>query len=290
MTDDSDATAALDAVLAAFADHLAAGTARPMLDHLDDDDRRTAGELMRLMESARGIDPSASAPSLEALLAGTEFADALPPPGPVAPDVTAIDRLRDVLVAVDPRVEVGARPDGMVSFVYLDLRAWFCSVDGGEPTLDRGRLRALFDADVDLDVIGIVAGATPELLTRLVSRYDVDPTVFTATASSEPPPVVLPATLAARRLLEDSAPEWDSAGLDDAAFDDIDVSSLQVHLARDLLAAEARRPYRGDKALAYRSLVDHGNQIVELVAKATRPGGMSVDLAAEVDRIARRVA
>jgi len=68
---------AVDGVLAAFSDHLERGGPRPPLDHLDSHDRQLAENLMRLMETGRGIDPSASAPSLEGLLAGTEFADAL---------------------------------------------------------------------------------------------------------------------------------------------------------------------------------------------------------------------
>jgi hypothetical protein len=71
--DDDDA---LDDVLAAFSDHLDHGTPCPALDHLDPYDRHVIEDLMRLIETGRRIDPSLSAPSLEALLAGTEFADA----------------------------------------------------------------------------------------------------------------------------------------------------------------------------------------------------------------------
>ena len=68
---------AVDDVLAAFSDHLEHGAPRPSLDHLDSHDRQLVGNLMRLMETGRGIDPAASSPSLEALLAGTEFVDNL---------------------------------------------------------------------------------------------------------------------------------------------------------------------------------------------------------------------
>jgi hypothetical protein len=68
---------AVDDVLAAFSDHLNRGTPLPALDYLEPRDRQLAEDLMRLMETARRIDPSALAPSLDALLAGTEFADAL---------------------------------------------------------------------------------------------------------------------------------------------------------------------------------------------------------------------
>jgi len=76
---------AVDDVLEAFSDHLEHGAPRPSLDHLDSHNRQLAENLMRLMETGRGIDPSASAPSLEALLAGTEFADAFDGPDLTAP-------------------------------------------------------------------------------------------------------------------------------------------------------------------------------------------------------------
>src|SRR4051794_26773118 len=96
---------AVDDVLAAFSHHLAQGTARPALEHLDPHDRQLAEDLMRLMETGRRIDPSASAPSLEALLADTEFADALPPAAPIS-EAPVLHRVQDVLTHVDPRGEV----------------------------------------------------------------------------------------------------------------------------------------------------------------------------------------
>lgn len=91
---------AVDAVLAAFSDHVTKGTARPTLDHLDPHDRQVAADLMRLMETGRRIDPSASAPSLEVLLADTEFADSLPPAAS-SPAPPVLHQLRDVLTEVD---------------------------------------------------------------------------------------------------------------------------------------------------------------------------------------------
>jgi hypothetical protein len=82
---------AVDDVLAAFSDHLEHGAPRPALDSLNPHDRRLAEELMQLMETSRGIDPSASAPSLEALLADTEFADALPVAAPTPEAQSGVD-------------------------------------------------------------------------------------------------------------------------------------------------------------------------------------------------------
>jgi hypothetical protein len=245
---------------------------------------------MRLMETGRRIDPSASAPSLEALLAGTEFADALPAAAPM-PAPPVLHQLRDVLTEVDPRAEVVAEPEGFVSFAYLDLLARFHLVDGNEPTLAHHAVKVLFDADVDVDLIGLVAAETPEMLTRVVSRYDVDTTVSTAADRPVAPQPALPAVLAARRIMEHSAPEWGGFGLDGGSVDDVvDVASLATHLTTKLVAEEAKRRYQGDKALAHRSLVGHEHRLAELVAAASLPREVPFDLAAEVDRIARQVA
>lgn len=281
---------AVDAVLAAFSVHLDRGTARPRLEHLDPHDRQIAADLMRLMETGRRIDPAASAPSLEALLAGTEFADALPPTAS-SPAPPVLDQLRDVLIEVDPRAEVIADPEGFVSFAYLDLLARFHLVNSYEPTLGDHAIKALFNADVDVDLIGLVAAETPELLTRVVSRYDVDTTVTTAAGQPVTPPPALPAALAARQIMEHSAPEWGVSGLGSGSLDDfVDVASLAAHLATKLVAEEAKRRYQGDKALAYRSLVGHEHHLAELVATASRPREVPFDLDAEVERTARRVA
>lgn len=280
---------AVDAVLAAFSDHLAIGTVRPTLEHLDAHDRQVAADLMRLMETSRRIDPSASAPSLEALLAGTEFADALLAVAPMSA-LPLLHQLRNVLIGVDPRAEVVAEPEGFVSFAYLDLLARFHPVDGKEPTLAHHAVKVLFDADVDVDLIGLVAAETPELRTRVVSRYDVDTTVSTAADRPVAPQPALPAVLAARRIMEHSAPEWGGFGLDSGSVDNvIDVASVAGQFATKLVAEEAKRRYQGDKALAYRSLVGHEQRLAELVAAASLPRETPVDLATEVDRIARQL-
>ncbi len=280
---------AVDDVLAAFSDHLEHGTPRPALDHLDPHDRRIVEDLMRLMETGRRIDPSASAPSLEALLAGTEFADALPPAAPT-PEVPVLHRLQDLLTDVDPRAEVHVDDEGFVSFGYLDLLARFHPLDTDDPWLPEDALRALFDADSYVDLVALVAAQTGELLTRVVSRYDVDPTISTAAnRPASPAPPVLPLVHACRAILEHSAPEWGEFGLDRTALDLVDVAELETQIATRLVAEEAKRRYQGDKAVAYRGLVGHEHRLVGLITTAMRPGD-PVDLAAEVDRLARQVA
>jgi hypothetical protein len=283
MNDHSDA---VDDVLAAFDEHLAHRGPRPTLDHLAPGDRQVAEELMRLMETARSIDPAASAPSLESLLAGTPFVGALATLSPVP---SVLHQVQDVVAGVDPRVEVSLDGEGFVSFAYLDLLAHFYPVDSDEPTASEEALRALFDDDVDVDLVGLVAMGTSELLTRVVSRYDVDPTVSTSASRPYEPAAALPLplVLAARSILEQSAPEWGEFGLAEATLE-IDIVGLQTEIANVLVAEESKRRYQGDKALAYRSLAGHEHRLVHLVATASRPD--AGEAAAELDRTARQVA
>ena len=81
---------------------------------------------------------------------------------------------------------------GFVSFGYLDLLARFYPLDTDDPRLPEDALRALFDADSYVDLVALVAAPTSELLTRVVSRYDVDPTISTAATGSVSPAPVLP--------------------------------------------------------------------------------------------------
>jgi len=276
---------AVDEVLTAFSNHLDHGRARPTVDHLEPDERQVVEELMRLMETGRWIDPAASTPSLEALLAGTEFADALTP----TPSRPVLHDVQEVLRGVDARAEVSIDDEGFVCFAYLDLLARFYPVDGDDPVTSDDTARALFDADVDVDLIAFVAARTPELLTLVVSRYDVDTTVSTAANRPyEPASSALPLALAARAILEYSAPEWGEFGLVHPTLDVVDIVDVQTEIAKQLVAEEAKRRYQGDKALAYRGLVGHEPRLVELVSAASGSG--DVDLAAELDRVTRQVA
>ena len=284
----NDHSNAVDDVLAAFDEHLAHRGPRPTLDHLAPGDRQVAEELMRLMETARWIDPAASAPSLEALLAGTPFIGALAP-ATASPVPSVLHQVQEVVAGVDPRVEVSLDGEGFVSFAYLDLLARFYPVDSDEPTANEEALRALFDDDVDVDLVGLVATGTSELLTRVVSRYDVDPTVSTSASRPYEPAAALPLplALAARSILEQSAPEWGEFGLAEATLE-VDIAGLQTEIANVLVAEESKRRYQGDKALAYRSLAGHEHRLVQLVATASRPDAS--EAAAELDRTARQVA
>lgn len=75
----------VDAALEAALKHLDTGGPEPCLAHLSKDERAEVTEIVGLVNDARGVDFTRPRPSLETLLAGTEFAL----PGPDHPPATA---------------------------------------------------------------------------------------------------------------------------------------------------------------------------------------------------------
>jgi hypothetical protein len=285
----------VDRVILAFLDYLEGVAERPSLDHLNAQDHDRAQRLIDTLEAGRGIDPYASRPSVEALLADTELASMLIPDSfTAAIDVSTIE---NVLSAVDERVQVEVDSDAAegptVVFSYLDLRARFVLVDVDSPVLT-GDVRAvaqrLFEVDPDTVRVGVVA-RTDELLTQIVSADDLGATITTPRGQPHNSlESALPLALAARRMLEQSAPEWDPFDFDQTASDPLDVGAIAAAIARRVIEREAARPYRGDKARAYRGLVGQEGVFAELIAEVSADGADAVDLDAAASRIAQEAA
>ena len=285
----------VDAVIQAFLDHLEGAAERPNLDQLTDEERREAEALMASLEAAQGIDPSASRPSIERLLAGTPFEEILHAHDRASAGALDIETVRDVLVAVDgrARVEIDHANQHAV-YSFLDLRARFVMVDldGSEPFVTdaaRSTVDAIFHTDPETTRVGIVAAGS--LITQMLAAHDLGRTITTPNGSShiqwEPP---LPLSLAVRRMLEQCAPEWDRFDFDPASGEPVDIASIAAELARRLIAQEAARRYQGEKARAYKSLLQQEDLVAELAASVLLEPPGSVDLDAEVTRIVQAAA
>ncbi len=282
----------VDPVILAFLDHLEGLGPRPTLDHLAAADRVRATAHLDGMSTARGLDPYRSRPTVHALLADTPMAPLLP--ALREPAVADVDprTLWTVLSEVDSRARVEIDgPD--VVFAYLDLRARFLLVSAATPVVDedvRALVRRRFDADPDTSRVGVVAAGSAELLTQLLAADELGDTITTPRGGPhvrwEP---VLPLALAARRMLEQSAPEWPSFDFDEAWTEALDVTGIAADIARRLVAHESGRSYRGDKRRAYQALLGQEQAFAELVARVAGPGGR-VDLDVEIIRIMRAAA
>ena len=289
----------VDGVIQAFLDHLEGTAERPNLDHLTDVERREAEEIMASLEAARGMDPYASRPSIERLLAGTPLEEVLHARNGVSASAADNEIVRDVLAGIDARarVEVG-HSNGLVSLVYsyLDLRAQFMTVeaDASEPFVTdavRSTVEAIFRIDPDTTRVGVVAAGSRELITQMLAAHDLGRTITIPGGSLhtqwETP---LPLALAVRRMLEQCAPEWDRFDFDPTFGEAVDIAGIAAELARRLIAQEAARRYQSEKARAYKSLLQQEDLIGELTASVLLEPAGSVDLDAEVTRITKAVA
>jgi hypothetical protein len=280
----------VDTVILAFLDYLEGVAPRPSLDHLDPADRVRAAAHLDGLAIARGLDPYTSRPPIEALLAQTPLAPLLPALRPAEP--ADLRTLWTVLTDVDSRAR--AEIDGAsVVFSYLDLRTRFVLVPAATPAVTdevRATVRRLFDADPDTSRVGVVAAASGELLTQLLAVDEIGDTI--TTPRGEPHlrwDPVLPLAMAARRMLEQSAPEWPGFDFDDARIEALDVAGIAAEIARRLIGHEAARPYRGDKRRAYQALIGQEQAFADLVARVAEPG-TELDLDAETARIMRAAA
>jgi hypothetical protein len=190
---------------------------------------------------------------------------------------------------VDSRAQVDIDSTShTVVYSYLDLRARFLLVPTATPVVTeevRAAVEALFDADPDTARVGVVAARSDELVTQVLSADDVGATI--TTPRGEPHlrwDPRLPLVLAARRILEQSAPEWPSFDFDQAHNDALDLTTIAAGIARRVIEREAARSYRGDKRRAYKALVGHERVFAELVVRVSTQGA-DVDLDVETSRI-----
>ena len=288
----------VNTVMLAFLDYLEDAAPRPVLDHLTDEDRRRAEALMDSLIAGRGIDPHASRPSIEALLVGTQLAGLLPAVNPATVGAADLTTVREVLDCLDGRARVDIDSNGSdeatVVYSYLDLRARFLLVQADTPVVTnevRTLVERVFDDDPHTSRVGVVAARSDDLATQVLSADEVGHTITTPRGEPhtrwDPP---LPLALAARRMLEQSAPEWDSFDFNQALNDPLDVTSVAAEIAGRIIGREAARSYRGDKARAYRALVGRERVFADLVAKVSAPGTEAVDLDLETTQIARAAA
>jgi hypothetical protein len=295
----------VDGVILAFLDYVEGMGPRPTLDHL-----------------GRGIDPRASRPSVEAMLADTPHAGLFPdvsrpdvsrpqprragggragtvrgPDGRGGRNVNGeadLAAVRRVLDTVDDRALVDDHhATATVLYSYLDFRARFMLVSAAVPIVDdavRGAVEVLFEADPDTSRVGVVAAGSRELVTQVLSADDLAATITAPDGGSRVRWAPrLPLALAARQLLEQAAPDWPALDVDRAHWGVLDVTAVAAEVARTVIAREAARSYRGDKKRAYRDLVGREQVFAEIVA-AVSARTSPVDLAAQIDTIARAAA
>ncbi len=310
----------VDAVVSAYLDFLEGHGHLPVLDNLTTEDRRQAEALIDAMHAGRGIDPHASTPSIEELLAGTELESALAllsaektDSKTMSPHYTAAGRRRpeaadrgraraelieNLLRGADPRVAVRIEPHRLVgpavTVSYLDLRAVFFPIEHDEPMItDETRILVgrMFDADTELEHVGVVAVGSYMLLTQVLSCSDLGSALITPSDRLELPwPPVLPLPQALRRLLELSAPVWEPFAFDSGPREPLNLAAVAAQVARRVVTREVMRRYRGEKSRAYKSFTGTEAIFADLIVKLGTGVAEEQDIEKALDRIAREAA
>jgi hypothetical protein len=244
----------VEAVIEAFLDHLESDTPAPTLDHLSAEDRARAEELMALMREGRGIDVYQSRPSLNTLLAGTEFEGWLDPP---QTEGLSLDAIRDDVTAVfdsAPIVDGAAEYEGINSNAVARCGAHRIRFQF------RDDLTSVFDlGNIDPQVaVGPVFGRFPETAIVIVitgdtvqssvaiDLYDTEPYIGSPDGEVHPPRLsrpILPLRDTLHLLVgeftttvgnDDVVPQGQHAEIDD-------IVDEESHAACATIAAEGRR-------------------------------------------------
>ncbi|HSK90112.1 MAG TPA: hypothetical protein VK875_02250 [Euzebyales bacterium] len=237
----------VDAVVEAFIDHLEGLGEAPALDDLDVEERARAEALIGSLEAGRGIDPYASRPSLEQLLAGTPLETALEAHD-VDPRDDLLHRIRDRLTMYAP-FHVDIWPDNAAA--AIGIGSDFVALVSAQ------RLRIQIRSDVEpsrlasLDpaaVAGPLYGAFPdtagvivvhpgdELSSIAVDPFDTEPYIETPAGTVARPVMhrpIMPLEDTVRAYLDEIAPALDTT-VDLAAMraDDVDPAAVARDAAR----------------------------------------------------------
>ncbi|MGI8793010.1 MAG: hypothetical protein ACR2H3_07525 [Acidimicrobiales bacterium] len=218
----------VDAVIAAYMSYLENGGPEPALDHLNNEQRREALELISLIEDARGVDFYRSPPPLDAVLAGSELEDRIEPPVTVGLSVDAIrvDVVSSLGSAAEPIVDAAAHAEGIqsdavVRFGALRVRVQFR--DDVPTVADLGHIDPRAAA-------GPIFGRFPETATVVVvigdddrssvaiDPYDTEEFIGTPDGETYPPRItrpILPLYDTLRRLVDELAPDLTVDDVDD---------------------------------------------------------------------------
>jgi hypothetical protein len=210
----------VEAVIVAYLDHLEHGGSEPSLDHLAEDDRIRAEQLIGLMRDGRGIDVYRSRPSLDRLLAGTEFEDWATPP---ATDGLSIEAIRDDVVtslgslstpiADGAAQNEGIRSDAVIRLGSLRIRVQFRD-DITTPAMlsdvdPRAAAGPVFGAFPDTAAVVLVIG-DEELSSVAIGPFDIEDFIGAPDGQVHQPSITRPIlglfdTL--RRVVDELAPD-----------------------------------------------------------------------------------
>ena len=294
MTDNHDEL--IERTVDDYLNHIEAGTSSdpPSLVHLSDAARAEVEAIIANIAGGHQFDPTESAPSLESLLAGTPFYDALTPDVDPAADLHEVQSRLDELAPWS--VQVRRDP--------LGLGGLFVVVVNGHRLRAQIRVDAKTPADLRsqelLGSAGAVFGMHPDTAGLVVIHRDsdmssvvVDPfdpewsieTPSGALVGPRPRRRIMPLPDAVRGFIEEIAPQFDPIALPSAAasYDHSPLRTDVHNLVRDQVEALVSEGMRARTDAKTRSWTSLGDDVVEAVraliddARAGRVNEQSIE-------------
>jgi len=217
----------VDAAVAAYITYLENGGPEPSLDHLTDEERKEALELISLMKDARGVDFYRSPPSLDAVLAGSELEHRVEPPATLGLSIDAIriDVVSSLGSASEPILDAAAQTEGIRSdaiFRFAALRVRIQFRDDVSTIADLGRIDPrtaagpIFGRFPETAAVVVVIGDDDRSSVAL-DPYDTEELIGTPDGETYPPRItrpILPLYDTLRRLVDELAPDLSVDGAD----------------------------------------------------------------------------
>lgn len=252
----------VDAVIAVYHDYLENGGTEPSLDHLDEDQRREAAELIDLIKDVRGVDFYRSAPSLDTLLAGTDLEHKIDPPvtAGLSLDAIRVDVVSALGAASEPIVDGAAEDEGVRSNAvsrYGPLRIRFQFRDDIASAAElalvnpREAVGAVHGRFSETAATVLIIG-DPELSSVAIDQYDTEEFIGSPDGRIHPPRLtrpVLPLFDTLRRLVDELAPDLsvDDFADDHEPVDLADIIEAECSDACAAIVAEGRKSHTDAK-------------------------------------------
>lgn len=284
-------------VIEAFLDYLDGEGDEPSLDDLDAEERAQAEDLIANLKAGRGINPYASRPSLEHLLAGTPLEDVLhaePVPADRSP-AELLDEIRTQLALYSPlhadvwKDEAADASAVRSTFVVLiGSQRFRIQVRSDIP--NAAALARLDPAEAAGPVYGrfpdtagvIVLYPDDDLSSLAIDPFDPEYCIETPAGTVERPSVhrpVMPLADTVRSYLDEIAPTLDATVDADVVFDsDVDTTELARAVAMQAIESvvnDGRRARIDAKQNAWSALGEHEVDEITNVVLDALAGGLS---------------
>jgi hypothetical protein len=286
----------VDDVIAAYHDYLENGGTEPSLDHLDEDQRREAAELIDLIKDVRGVDFYRSAPSLDTLLAGTDLEHKIDPPvtAGLSLDAIRVDVVSALGAASEPIVDSAAEDEGVrsnavsrygplrIRFQFRDDVASAAELAHVNPREAVGAVHGRFsETAATVLVIG-----DQELSSVAIDPYDTEEFIGSPDGQVHPPRIkrsVLPLFDTLRRLVEELAPDLSVNDFadDHDQLDLADIIESECSDACDVIVSEGRKARTEAKKEEWPAF-DHHALLVALTSDAAAHGLTEAEMSARI--------